>query len=177
MGSLTQVMLIALLGASVIAHPSVYAERNATCIAPVMPEVLSWHIHLLFHQTNEEHTKGAVAIRKAYEAEFGSILGPDCQDTFAQTYNCMFPTIMSPDGPFLTGQWAIFLLPDSFYDTYTWMNQHRGEYDILIHPNTGCELEDHSNWAAWGGNVWEINLDAMSHDMPGPWWNVPEIYL
>ena len=78
MKSLTQVLLVALLGTSVLAHPTIYAERNVSCLTPELPEVLSWHIHLLFHQTNEEHTAGAVAIRKAYEAEFGSILGPDC---------------------------------------------------------------------------------------------------
>jgi len=39
----------------------------------------------------------------------------------------------------------------------------------LIHPNSGCELEDHTWWAFWGGNPWEIDLSAFSHDMPWPW--------
>jgi len=47
--------------------------------------------------------------------------------------------------------------------------QNRGNYDVLIHPNSGCELEDHSWWAFWGGNPWELDLSIMSHDMPFPW--------
>ena len=38
-----------------------------------------------------------------------------------------------------------------------------------MHPNTGCELEDHSWWAFWGGTPWQINNDAFSFDYPFPW--------
>ena len=48
--------------------------------------------------------------------------------------------------------------------------QNRNDFDVLVHPNTGCELEDHSWWALWGGTPWKINFHAFSHDQPGPWW-------
>jgi aromatic ring-cleaving dioxygenase len=81
----------------------------------------------------------------------------------------MFEPDTQPVGPFLTAQWAIFVTNDLFSETVQWFTQHRGKYDVLIHPNSGCEIEDHSWWTIWAGNPWEINLDAMGHDQPFPW--------
>ena len=30
-----------------------------------------------------------------------------------------------------------------------WIMQHRGDLDILIHPNSGAELSDHKIWSSW----------------------------
>jgi hypothetical protein len=34
-------------------------------------------------------------------------------------------------------------------------------FDVVIHPNTGCEYEDHGKWNLWAGNVWQLNMAAM----------------
>lgn len=81
----------------------------------------------------------------------------------------MFDPDTEPVGPFLTAQWSIFVPNENFFEVSSWAAQHRGQYDILIHPNSGCELEDHTWWALWGGNPWEINMDAFSYDQPFPW--------
>ena len=39
-----------------------------------------------------------------------------------------------------------------------WLSQNRGEFSFLIHPNTGCAHEDHTKWAFWVGEKW--NLDT-----------------
>lgn len=36
--------------------------------------------------------------------------------------------------------------------------QNRGEFSIVVHPNTGYEYEDHSLWAMWSGQVWPLDM-------------------
>jgi len=49
-------------------------------------------------------------------------------------------------GPFVTAQWALFFLPQDYGEIVPWFMQNRGDSDILIHPNTGYEIEDHRDW-------------------------------
>lgn len=60
-------------------------------------------------------------------------------------------------------------MPEDFADIVPWFLQNRNGYDLLVHPNTGCELEDHSWWALWAGTAWQIDMTAFSHDQPFPW--------
>jgi aromatic ring-cleaving dioxygenase len=47
------------------------------------------------------------------------------------------------------------------------MLTHKGNLDMLIHPNTGCEKEDHTNWASWSGTKWEIDTSVFSCEYIG----------
>ncbi len=29
---------------------------------------------------------------------------------------------------------------------------------LLVHTNTGCEYEDHSKWALWAGQKWQVYI-------------------
>jgi hypothetical protein len=74
---------------------------------------------------------------------------------------------MYPDSPpWLTTEWAIFFLDDMFSTFVPWIIQNRGHYDILVHPNSGCLVEDHSSWALWGGNKWDLDLTEFGNE---PW--------
>ena len=37
----------------------------------------------------------------------------------------------------------------------------------MIHPNSGCEVEDHTEWAVWGGKTWELIPEIFSCEYPG----------
>jgi len=67
---------------------------------------------------------------------------------------CLFEPDWEAVGPFATAQWSVFLMPEDFADIVPWFLQNRNGYDLLVHPNTGCELEDHSWWALWAGTAW-----------------------
>ena len=41
------------------------------------------------------------------------------------------------------------------------MSQNRGEFSLLVHPNTGCEYEDHSKWAFWVGPAWIMDMSIF----------------
>lgn len=62
-------------------------------------------------------------------------------------------------------------MPSSFSDphsqrTVPWIMQRRGALDVLVHPNSGCGLEDHTQWPLWGGNAWEINRELFKKPPP-----------
>lgn len=77
---------------------------------------------------------------------------------------CVFPVNMDPvtgHGPFLTAEYAFFVPKEDLQRATNWMVQHRGVYDVLIHPNTGCHVQDHTDWAMWSGNKWELDTSVF----------------
>lgn len=48
-------------------------------------------------------------------------------------------------GPFAVGEWSMFV-PVHYYNAVVpWFVQHRGQFNLLVHPNTGCEYEGNTN--------------------------------
>ena len=76
--------------------------------------------------------------------------------------------MLDPDyeaaGPFPTADWSVFVLPGYLEKMMMWMFQRRESYSILVHPNSGCEVEDHTDWASWSGQVWPLDATIFSHD-------------
>jgi hypothetical protein len=64
-------------------------------------------------------------------------------------------------GPFAVGEWSMWVPPHYFGVVVPWFSQHRGEFSLLVHPNTGCEYEDHSTWAQWNGPAWNMDLSIF----------------
>lgn len=53
-------------------------------------------------------------------------------------------------------------IPVSMYEvTVAWMLKYKGPLDMLVHPNSGCGLQDHITHALWGGNKWEIDASIF----------------
>ena len=46
-------------------------------------------------------------------------------------------------GPFPVGEWSIFVPVPYYALVMPWMLQHRGDFSMIVHPNTGYEYEDH----------------------------------
>jgi DOPA 4,5-dioxygenase len=59
--------------------------------------------------------------------------------------------------------WSCQLSFDSaeFDRIVTWLDRHRGELDILVHPLTGDDLADHSEHATWLGHEVPLNLSMF----------------
>ena len=84
---------------------------------------------------------------------------------------CDFGFDRDAAGPFNTPQGAFFVPEYRLREVLIFSIQHRSlsgnmPIDILIHPNTGCETEDHSVWALWNGNSWPINFDVFECEDP-----------
>lgn len=161
------VFLLALVGAS--AHSTLYPEQridNCTDDANP-PPFLSYHIHVLFWPrsaatpTLNASSVVALDLQKRFIAEFSP--GAPCTGLFHQGRLCMFDVDYVGKGPFVTAQWSAFIPIEDFARTVSWVMQRRGELDVLVHPNSGCGLEDHTRWPLWGGKPWEINRDLFAH--------------
>jgi len=72
-----------------------------------------------------------------------------------------------PGRPFLTCEWAAFVPLADFGRTVPWIMRNRGDLDIMVHPNSGCEIADHADWPVWGGTKWSLDLSVMHYDCPG----------
>ncbi len=65
-------------------------------------------------------------------------------------------------GPFAVGEWSMFVPVHYYGAVVPWFVQHRGQFNLLVHPNTGCEYEDHSIWAQWNGNPWNMDMSIFT---------------
>jgi aromatic ring-cleaving dioxygenase len=139
------------------AHPSRVSEIKFDPKTK-MPVFQSFHLHVFFYTHNNNSVTGAdnaLLFRNSFSQKFNVSAAPDdlCKDDFdnGDSMICLFPVYTRSYGPFPTPQWAAFFRPALFQDISLWAMQHRGVFDILIHPNSGYEFEDHALWPVWGG--------------------------
>eukprot|EP00756_Hemistasia_phaeocysticola_P012293 Hpha_TRINITY_DN15186_c3_g6::TRINITY_DN15186_c3_g6_i2::g.128693::m.128693 len=45
--------------------------------------------------------------------------------------------------------------------------ERRGGLDIILHPNSGCEVSDHIDWPLWGGIKRDLNTTCLHYQCPG----------
>lgn len=198
--ALVAVLVVSLSPAPAGAHPTRYPQLvNQSCSVPQPAQILSYHIHMLFWGNSKASTTGAMAVQAAFAKRFGLEGAKPCHGLFHQGRMCMEETNYDAAGPFPVAQWSAFILPENFSDSewllrgwirrveahrrcvcivlvvvraaVPWIMQHRNGYDILVHPNSGCETEDHTVWPLWGGTPWELDATIFSDDCPGctPW--------
>jgi len=170
-------MLLGLLVGSllvclVVADPSKYANelkpKESSCES--VASFYSYHIHVLFWSKNNDSVNAAKVLQQKFRKQFGVLVDPCPESVWNTTHSpdilCFFPWAPEADGPFLTGMWAAFVPLERFKDTVPWMMQHRGNLDVFVHPNSGCEIYDHVNWPLWGGKPWEIDVSAFHYNCP-----------
>lgn len=61
-----------------------------------------------------------------------------------------------PEGPFFSGEWSMFVPVSHVNNVLMWFASHYSQVpsaSLLLHPNTGYEYEDHSEWALWAGGA------------------------
>jgi aromatic ring-cleaving dioxygenase len=59
---------------------------------------------------------------------------------------------------------GMFIPVHYYFAVVPWFIQHRANFTLLVHPNTGCEYEDHSIWAQWSGPLWNMDMSIFT-----PW--------
>ena len=63
----------------------------------------------------------------------------------------------------------MFVPPYYYNAVVPWFVNHRANFTLLVHPNTGCEYEDHSIWTMWSGPPWNMDLSIFT-----PWTQTDE---
>jgi len=137
------------------------------------PDILSYHFHITYmFKTNQ--IDEAIQLREKCQEYFTPLIGenPICQGTphdpsgrFDNGRLCMIYDHNLTNqtlGPFAVGEWSMFV-PIHYYSTILpWFLMNRGELSLLVHPNTGCEYEDHGIRAQWSGPSWQMYLDCCT---------------
>jgi aromatic ring-cleaving dioxygenase len=144
---------------------------NKSCETTAVP-LISYHIHVLFPPSDAAKVREALALQLGFMEAFSLIGEPNCTMSAGDPAPlakemCAFEIDWAPAGPFLTAQYSFFVPSLQLTKAMAWTVRHRGTLDVLVHPNSGCEVEDHTRWAMWGGNKWEIDSSIFSCEYPG----------
>jgi aromatic ring-cleaving dioxygenase len=174
---------------SVGSHPTHYkVDQDKVCWSGAKPRIYSWHFHVLFQGGDQQMVKDAKALQGLIASTFN--VKDECDTLYHQDHMCMFDFDTKPSGPFPTAAFAVFFTPQNFSTVVPWILQHRERrgristactnwnitdpscgvdvpsFDVLIHPNSGCEYEDHGKWNMWAGTPWNLNMAAMDTAEP-----------
>jgi aromatic ring-cleaving dioxygenase len=148
-------------------NPDWDGETTVDCLG--FPDVLSYHFHITY-MFKTDQVNSAIDLRDRSQEYFAPFLGEDpiCQGTphdrsgrFDNGRICMIydhDVTNTTLGPFAVGEWSMFV-PVAYYQAVLpWFLMNRGDLSLLVHPNTGCEYEDHSIRAQWSGQPWQMYL-------------------
>jgi DOPA 4,5-dioxygenase len=106
-------------------------------------EIKGFHAHVYFDTASREV---AVRVREGLGARFEVKLG--------RWHD-------KPIGPHPKAMYQVAFLPTEFDKVVPWLMLNREGLDILIHPETGDDVEDHMNRSLWLGEKLELNIKVL----------------
>jgi DOPA 4,5-dioxygenase len=106
--------------------------------------IADYHAHVYYcPETREE----AASLRRELEARFAVRLGRWHE---------------APVGPHTRSMYQVAFAPAELARLLPWLMLNRGSLDILVHPETGDDLADHTAHAAWLGQKLPLQLEAFA---------------
>jgi aromatic ring-cleaving dioxygenase len=67
----------------------------------------------------------------------------------------------APIGPHTRGMFQVAFAPGLLPTLLPWLMLNRRALAVLVHPETGRELDDHTRHAAWLGEVLELRTEVL----------------
>ena len=67
----------------------------------------------------------------------------------------------NPIGPHPQGMYQVAFLPDEFPRVVPWLMLNREGLDVLVHPETGDAVTDHTEHALWLGTKLELDIEKL----------------
>jgi DOPA 4,5-dioxygenase len=102
-------------------------------------------LHIYFQHTNPDQVTYAKSLWQRIRHEF-----PELR---------IYTVFERPVGPHPIGMFEVNLFtPEQFGAFVPWLNIHRGPLSVLVHPNTGDALRDHTQRAVWMGERYPLDL-------------------
>jgi DOPA 4,5-dioxygenase len=68
----------------------------------------------------------------------------------------------APVGPHTASMYQVAFAPDELARLVPWLMLNRGPLAVLVHPETGDEVADHTVHAAWLGGPLPLRLEALA---------------
>ncbi|MCU0542621.1 MAG: 4,5-dioxygenase [Oscillatoriaceae cyanobacterium Prado104] len=106
-------------------------------------EIAGFHAHVYFDTDTRD---AAARVREGLGAQFEVQLGR-WHDR--------------PIGPHPKSMYQVAFLPNQFDRVVPWLMLHREGLDILVHPETGDAVADHTNRALWLGEKLKLNIEVL----------------
>ena len=106
-------------------------------------EIKDWHAHVYFDTGSRDR---AWALRERIEKEFDIAMG-----RFHE----------KPVGPHPHFSYQVHFRNDQLAPLISWLTLNRDGLNVLVHPNTGQDLEDHRDRAMWLGESVPLRLDIL----------------
>lgn len=66
-----------------------------------------------------------------------------------------------PIGPHPKAMYQVAFSPNQFSEVVPWLMLNHEGLDILIHPETGDDVADHTEHALWLGKKLDLNIDVL----------------
>ena len=84
------------------------------------------------------------------------------RDEIGSTFNVEVGRLWDkPVGPHPIGSCQVTVTTELFQEVLTWVLANRKGVDFFIHPNTGNNLADHSDYIMWVGKSYDLKLDGF----------------
>ncbi|MGY9057138.1 MAG: DOPA 4,5-dioxygenase family protein [Alphaproteobacteria bacterium] len=124
---------------------------------PVVDRINDYHIHVYYDAGTKQQ---AEALRAKLEAAFPSA-------NYGRWHD-------NPVGPHPEGSYQVHFSVELFAEIVPYTALQRGDLTVLVHPNTGEDLEDHSDYAMWMGSMPDLKLGIFDKSQKGspeanPW--------
>lgn len=103
-------------------------------------KITGFHAHVYFNDTSRE---AAARIRQGLDANFDVRLGRWHE---------------KPIGPHPKAMYQVAFSPEQFGKVVSWLMLNHEGLDILIHPETGNDVKDHTDHALWLGEKLKLNI-------------------
>ena len=108
-------------------------------------EIKSFDAHIYYDETTFEQAK--TLIKSAGE-------------TFSLRVGHMH---QKPVGPHPCWSCVLEFAPDIFDEVVPWLMLNRKGLTVLVHPDTGDDLKDHTEYALWMGEIKTLNLSMLEN--------------
>lgn len=106
-------------------------------------KITSFHAHVYFDTASRD---AAARVRDDLGARFDVQLGRWHE---------------KPIGPHPKAMYQVAFSPEQFSKVVPWLMLNREELDILVHPNTGDDVQDHTEHSLWLGEKLELNIEFL----------------
>jgi DOPA 4,5-dioxygenase len=108
------------------------------------PQIEGYHAHVYY---DGDTKKTAARLRRRINARFETVLGRWHDD---------------PVGPHPVSFYQVAFAPETFAELIPWLALNREDLSILVHPETGDDLADHSDHAMWLGDSLTLRLEVFN---------------
>lgn len=105
--------------------------------------ITDWHAHIYYDPADRT---AAAALRAGIESNFAVRMGRWHDE---------------PVGPHPQAMYQVAFEPPMFEKLVPWLALNRGDLAVLVHPETGNAVADHSKHALWLGDKLPLKLEIL----------------